>query len=60
MYDGSPKRINFNLVEAYGPTELNGANTSIDTASGSYQVKESVSDIDNMLADTPEPTKEWR
>jgi hypothetical protein len=47
MYDGSPKRINFNLVEAYGPDEKEGS--SIDTGTGTYRVKESTEEIEKKL-----------
>lgn len=59
------------LVEAYGATDENGALSYLSTSSGSYQVKESVSEIDTMLvplaAKSPivgqygtEVEKEWR
>jgi len=45
----NPIRINSDNIEAYGPTDENGAHSYLNTNAGSYQVKESVSDIDTAL-----------
>lgn len=52
-------RVNSELVEAYGPTTENGANSYLNTNEGSYQVLEEVSLIDRAL-DIELASKGWK
>lgn len=68
FYNGDPIVINFLLVEAMQPTNENKAKTAISTANGSWQVRETMEEIDQMLRSTVKPSivnlgplpKEWR
>lgn len=42
-------RINSDNIEAYGATDENGASSYLNTNNGSYQVKESVKEIDAII-----------
>lgn len=49
MPNNEPIRINSDNVEAYGPSDENGASSYLNTNDGSYQVKEEMSVIDRAL-----------
>ncbi len=57
--DGSKLRINQEYIIAYGSDDTNGANSFVSTTDGSYQVKETVEEIDDML-DPEGYAKEWK
>lgn len=61
-YDGTPFRIRPELIENYGFEDKNNANAYISTANGSYQVKNTVEEIDEMFSPPKmiEPEKDWR
>lgn len=53
--DGSPLRLNSDLVEAYQVND--GAGTVLSTNDGGYEVKESLEEVDRMTGVIPTPAK---
>lgn len=56
-YDGTPLRLNMDKQETYQPCEENGANTSITMNGEAYQVRETMTEIDNAISNLASPLR---